>query len=71
VIRNAVLLAAAAFGLTAGLGGTPAPAQTPGILIAAFAALVGALLIIFTDELGELFDDGTPRPSARPRRTSS
>jgi len=59
LVRNGVLLALAAFGLTAGLAGTPAPAEAAGVLVAAFAALVGALLVVFTDELGTLFDDGT------------
>ncbi|MFC9633532.1 hypothetical protein ACFTY8_30800 [Streptomyces mirabilis] len=37
------------------------------MLIAAFGALVGALLVNFTDELGTLFDDGAPRTSGRVR----
>ncbi|MET7724682.1 MauE/DoxX family redox-associated membrane protein [Streptomyces mirabilis] len=67
VVRNTVLLALAAFGLAAALAGTPAPTQAAGVLIAAFGALVGALLVIFTDELGTLFDDGAPRTSGRVR----
>ncbi|MEU6477103.1 MauE/DoxX family redox-associated membrane protein [Streptomyces sp. NPDC047017] len=67
VVRNTVLLALCAFGLAAGLAGTPAPDQAAGVLIAAFAALVGALLVIFTDELGSLFDDGAPRTTGRVR----
>ncbi|MFE4623618.1 MauE/DoxX family redox-associated membrane protein [Streptomyces mirabilis] len=62
VVRNTVLLA-----LAAALAGTPAPTQPAGVLIAAFGALVGALLVIFTDELGTLFDDGAPRTSGRVR----
>ncbi|MER5826555.1 MauE/DoxX family redox-associated membrane protein [Streptomyces mirabilis] len=62
VVRNTVLLA-----LAAALAGTPAPTQAAGVLIAAFGALVGALLVIFTDELGTLFDDGAPRTSRRVR----
>ncbi|MER5903689.1 MauE/DoxX family redox-associated membrane protein [Streptomyces mirabilis] len=67
VVRNTVLLALAVFGLAAALAGTPAPNQAAGVLIAAFGALVGALLVIFTDELGTLFDDGAPRTSGRVR----
>ncbi|MFD7605476.1 MauE/DoxX family redox-associated membrane protein [Streptomyces mirabilis] len=67
VVRNTVLLALAVFGLAAALAGTPAPTQPAGVLIAAFGALVGALLVIFTDELGTLFDDGAPRTSGRVR----
>lgn len=62
-----MLLALAAFGLAAALAGAPAPTQAAGVLIAAFGALVGALLVIFTDELGTLFDDGVPRASGRVR----
>ncbi|WUJ84500.1 hypothetical protein OG981_04295 [Streptomyces mirabilis] len=67
MVRNTVLLALAAFGLAAAFAGTPAPTQAAGVLIAAFGALVGALLVIFTDELGTLFDDGAPRTSGRVR----
>ncbi|MFE5086843.1 MauE/DoxX family redox-associated membrane protein [Streptomyces mirabilis] len=67
VVRNTVLLALAVCGLAAALAGTPAPTQAAGVLIAAFGALVGALLVIFTDELGTLFDDGAPRTSGRVR----
>ncbi|MEV0977429.1 MauE/DoxX family redox-associated membrane protein [Streptomyces sp. NPDC049915] len=67
VVRNTVLLALAAFGLAAALAGTPVPGQAAGVLVAAFAALVGALLVIFTDELGSLFDDGAPRTQGRVR----
>jgi uncharacterized membrane protein YphA (DoxX/SURF4 family) len=70
VIRNGVLLVLAGFGLAAALAGTPAPTQAAGVLIAAFGALVGALLVIFTDEWGTLFDDGAPRPSGRVRRSA-
>ncbi|WP_438295682.1 MauE/DoxX family redox-associated membrane protein [Streptomyces sp. HUAS TT7] len=70
LVRNTALLALAALGLAAGLAGTPTPAEAAGILIAAFGALVGALLVIFTDELGVLFDDGTTRTSGRVRRST-
>jgi hypothetical protein len=70
VIRNGVLLVLAGFGLAVALAGTPAPTQAAGVLIAAFGALVGALLVIFTDEWGTLFDDGAPRPSGRVRRSA-
>lgn len=67
VVRNTALCALAVFGLAAGVSGTPTPSQPAGVLIAAFGALVGALFVIFTDELGALFDDGAPRPSRRVR----
>lgn len=70
VVRNCVLLALAVFGLAAALAGAPAPSRTAGVVIAAFAALMGALLIIFTDELGTLFEDDTSRAPAWVRRSS-
>ncbi|MFJ3229744.1 MauE/DoxX family redox-associated membrane protein [Streptomyces sp. NPDC086787] len=71
VVRNGVLLALALFGLAAALTGTAAPASTPGVLITAFGALTGALLVIFTDEIGTLFEDDTPRAPGRVRSSSS
>ncbi|MFF4400755.1 MauE/DoxX family redox-associated membrane protein [Streptomyces sp. NPDC001480] len=70
VVRNAALFTLAAFGLAAGLSGAPAPTQAAGVLIAAFGALVGALLVIFTDELGTLFGDSAPHTTGRVRRSA-
>ncbi|GAA2435006.1 MauE/DoxX family redox-associated membrane protein [Streptomyces mauvecolor] len=70
LVRNTALLALAALGMAAGLAGTPTPTEAAGILVAAFGALVGALLVIFTDELGVLFDDGTRQTSGRVRRSA-
>ncbi|MEV5988885.1 MauE/DoxX family redox-associated membrane protein [Streptomyces sp. NPDC052051] len=70
VVRNSVLLALAAFGLVAALSGTAMPSEAAGIAVTAFGALTGALLVIFTDELGTLFEDDAPRTPSRVRRTS-
>ncbi|MCN9244381.1 hypothetical protein NGF19_26955 [Streptomyces sp. RY43-2] len=70
VVRNSVLLALAAFGLAAAASGTVTPSEAAGIAVTAFGALTGALLVIFTDELGTLFEDDAPRTPSRVRRTS-
>ncbi|WP_432588926.1 MauE/DoxX family redox-associated membrane protein [Streptomyces sp. HD1123-B1] len=61
VVRNAALLVVTGVGVTAALGGAPGlPSHPGGIAVAAFAALVGALLVVATDELAALFAPPAP-----------
>ncbi|MEU8826283.1 MauE/DoxX family redox-associated membrane protein [Streptomyces sp. NPDC048636] len=61
VVRNVALLAVAGTGVAAVLGGAPEfPSHAGGIAVAAFAALVGVLLVIATDELAAVFAAHVP-----------
>ncbi|MEU4834045.1 MauE/DoxX family redox-associated membrane protein [Streptosporangium sp. NPDC023615] len=55
VIRNLVLIAAAATAAVAALGGAPQAVETPGVVITALAALVCVVLVTRLDDIAELF----------------
>ncbi|WP_282692498.1 MauE/DoxX family redox-associated membrane protein [Streptomyces sp. CC208A] len=69
LVRNGLLLLCAGIGAGCALGGVSSATHAGGVVIAAVAALVGALLVTFTDELGELFGTGPTRPAAPIRRS--
>ncbi|MEU6881927.1 MauE/DoxX family redox-associated membrane protein [Streptomyces sp. NPDC046712] len=71
LVRNGLLLLCAGFGAGYALTGTASTPHAGGIAIAAVAALVGALLVIFTDELGELFGAGPSERAGTAERAGS
>ncbi|MER7788549.1 MauE/DoxX family redox-associated membrane protein [Streptomyces sp. NPDC097640] len=65
LVRNGALIAVAGLGIAAALGGAPAiPGHPGGIATAAFAALVGILLVVATDDIAALFTEPVP-PTGR------
>ncbi|MCX5202365.1 methylamine utilization protein MauE [Streptomyces sp. NBC_00237] len=70
VVRNAALLAVVAAGLLCRTGG-PGQTHWAGVLGAVLAGLVGAALVLSTDNLAELFTKGTAEvPEQRPAAAS-
>ncbi|OPC77002.1 hypothetical protein B4N89_41190 [Embleya scabrispora] len=66
VVRNAVLITVAGTGLALGAAGASNPTHLAGALTAVSCAVIGALVLISTDELAELFDLGSaPGPIGR------
>ncbi|WP_326690768.1 MULTISPECIES: MauE/DoxX family redox-associated membrane protein [unclassified Streptomyces] len=74
LVRNGALLAVAALGAGLSVAGPALPTHPGGLALAAFAALIGVLLVVGTDELAALFADPAPsatRAPATPRATRS